>query len=69
MSTRKTFLRFVSVSDRVGLKKSAIYKRITEGTFPAPIKLSARCSVWDESSIDAWMQRQIDAAQSAGGSK
>nr|WP_295448261.1 AlpA family phage regulatory protein [uncultured Thiodictyon sp.] len=60
-----TFLRFPAVSARVALKKSAVYKRIAEGTFPAPVLLSARCAVWPEDEIDAWMQAQIEAAQPA----
>lgn len=58
----KQFLRFPEVSRRVALKKSAIYKRVQEGTFPAPVKLSERCSVWPEDVIDDWMSRQIDGA-------
>ncbi|MBK5963652.1 hypothetical protein CCR95_06020 [Thiocystis minor] len=64
----KQFLRFPEVSRRVALKKSAIYKRVQEGTFPAPVKLSERCSVWPEDAIDGWMQRQMDAASGQAGS-
>lgn len=45
----------------VKLKKSAIYARISRGTFPPPVKLSSTVSVWIESEVRTWMH---DAALS-----
>lgn len=47
------------VEEHTGLKKSSIYKRIQEGSFPAPIKIGAS-SRWVESDVGAWIRRTID---------
>lgn len=39
----------------VKLKKSAIYRRIAEGSFPDPRRLSSRCSRWKSSEIRAFL--------------
>ncbi|MFP4154560.1 MAG: helix-turn-helix transcriptional regulator [Halothiobacillaceae bacterium] len=50
------------VSERVSLKRTAIYARINEGTFPKPVKLG-RISRWPESQIDAWIAERIQEGQ------
>lgn len=53
---RESFLRLPRVMDRVGLKKTAIYQRIKNGTFPAPRRPYGGPTVaWLESEIDNWM--------------
>lgn len=49
-------LRLAAVIDRVGLEKTAIYDRISSGTFPAPAKLGTNTARWFESEVDEWMQ-------------
>jgi len=56
------FIRLPEVANRVGLKRSCIYKLISEGRFPKPIKLGARAAVWPEATIEAWITAQIDRA-------
>lgn len=51
----ETLLRLRGVQARVPLSKSAIYKLIAENRFPQPIRLSARCSLWRASEIDAFV--------------
>lgn len=46
--------------DRVGLKRSAIYQRMTEGRFPKSRLLGPRYTVWLESEIDAWIEAALD---------
>jgi prophage regulatory protein len=50
-----TFLRLPDVEQRVKLKRSAIYQRMSEGRFPKSRSLGTRCTVWIESEIEAWM--------------
>ena len=38
-----------------GLRSSAIYLRVSRGEFPAPLRVSARCSRWRESEVLAWI--------------
>jgi|GEM_PF-1308467 len=56
------FLKIHEVERRVCLKKSAIYARMSAGSFPRSISLGRRCTVWLKSSIDGWMSEQIEAA-------
>lgn len=51
----KRLLRLPEVMSRVGLKRSAIYQRMSEGRFPKSRSLGPRCAVWIESEIDAWI--------------
>lgn len=55
----ETFLRLPVVSARVGLKKSAIYAGVSDGTFPASVKIGRRAVAWQSSAIDAWMQATV----------
>jgi prophage regulatory protein len=52
-STR--LLRLPEVIARVGLKRSTIYKRMGEGTFPKPKKIGQRSVAWSETDIDLWI--------------
>lgn len=48
-------IRLPEVIARVGLKRSSIYQRMTEGRFPKSRSLGPRCAVWIESEIDSWI--------------
>lgn len=43
------------VCERVGLKRSTIYKRVAAGTFPRALELGPTCVRWRESEIRAWI--------------
>ena len=49
-------LRLPEVIERVGLRRSAIYQRMSEGRFPKCRSLGPKCSVWVEAEINAWIQ-------------
>ena len=49
-------LRLPEVMRRVGLKRSAIYQRMSECRFPKSRSLGAKCAVWVESEIDEWIR-------------
>ena len=51
----KRLLRLPEVMTRVGLKRSTIYKRMSEGTFPKSRSLGPKCAVWIEAEIDEWI--------------
>ena len=38
----------------IGLKRSAIYKYVSEGRFPAPIKVGERSVRWKLADVLAW---------------
>ena len=52
-------LRLPEVMDRVGLRRSAIYQRMSEGRFPKCRSLGPKCSVWVEAEINAWIAEVI----------
>lgn len=52
-------LRMSQVEARVGLKKSAIYKRIQRGQFPKPATLEGRTARWIEAEIDAYLLARV----------
>lgn len=49
------FLRLPEVIARVGLRRSAIYQRMSEGRFPRSRSLGPKCVVWVEAEINDWM--------------
>lgn len=51
----KRLITIQAVQDQIGLKKSSIYKRIQEGTFPPPIKIG-RSSRWATDDVEAWIE-------------
>ena len=52
-------LRWPDVRAKVALCRSTVYLKISNGTFPKPIKLSERAVGWLESDIDNWLQQRI----------
>ena len=56
-----TILRLPAVKARTGLSRTAIHIRVTNGTFPKPVKLGIRAIGWLESDIDAWINSRVSA--------
>ena len=55
----KRILRRPEVTDKTGLRRSAIYQRMANGTFPKSIKLGPKAIGWAESEIDQWIDARI----------
>lgn len=49
-------LRRTQVEIEVGLKRSTIYQRMQEGTFPRPIRLGERAVGWRASDIERFLE-------------
>lgn len=47
------------VEKTTGFKKSAIYLRIGQGTFPRQVKLGSRTARWGRGEVEAWKQEII----------
>ena len=45
----------VEVERRCGMSRSSIYRKMRDGTFPEPVKISVRAVRWPESEIEAWI--------------
>ena len=53
--------RLPTVEERTGFRKSSIYAGVKAGTFPAPVRLSARAVAWREADIDRWINERTTA--------
>lgn len=51
------------VCARVRLGKSAIWARVRDGTFPAPIKIGDRARAWLADEVDAWIDRRVEMSR------
>ena len=58
-------LRLRTILAMLGISRSSLYKKISQGTFPTKIKLGPRAVGWLEADIDDWIDHQI--ALSRGG--
>lgn len=48
-------LRFPEAIELTGLSRSTIYKKIADGTFPKPMKLSTRAVGFSSSELNDWI--------------
>jgi prophage regulatory protein len=60
--TPAIFIRLSEVEQLIGLKRTAIYKRIKDGEFPAPVKVGKRASRWSTADIEKWAQAKHQQA-------
>jgi len=56
-----SLLRLREVTRRTALSRSAVYRAIAAGTFPAPVKLGERASAWNAAEVDRWITDRIAA--------
>lgn len=62
MDAQRRFLRLPAVIEMVGKSRTAIYRDMQIGTFPAPVRVGARAVAWDSIEIAKWQQERIDDA-------
>ena len=55
-------IRLPEVMAMTGVKKSTIWKWISENKFPQRIKLSHRVSVWKLTDVNQWIEDQVEEA-------
>lgn len=60
---KDALLNVKTVQKITGLSRSTLHAKVKGGTFPAPIKLSARCVRWTSQSIQQWIQALATSAQ------
>jgi prophage regulatory protein len=49
-----SLLRLADVCKMLGLSRSSIYNRLSEGNFPKPVRLGIRAVRWRVDAIEAW---------------
>lgn len=52
-------LRLPAVMERCALGRSSIYAGVRAGTFPAPVRLSARAVGFREDEIERWVSERV----------
>src|SRR3546814_6620355 len=50
------FYRMREVLRMTGLSRSTLYRRIADGTFPAPVSLGGSAKGWRRSDLEEWEQ-------------
>ena len=55
----RALLKLPTLKMRVQLSRSEIYRKVSAGTFPAPIKVGERAVAWCSIEVDAWIQARI----------
>lgn len=63
MGEVRDLIRIRQVRARTGLSTTAIYRRMSEGTFPRPIPLGGKCVAWIDTEVSAWIEERITAAR------
>ena len=56
-------LRLPDVIQRVGYKRTSIYRLIQRGEFPEPVQLGQSAVAWPSDEIDAWIAGRIAASR------
>ena len=54
---RTALLRLKDVSQLFGMSRSTIYKRVSEKTFPAPMRISERSVRWRMADLEEWSSK------------
>ena len=54
-------LKVKQVAEEINVSVPQVYKLVSLGRFPKPIKLGERGSGWLTTEIDAWLQSRVDA--------
>lgn len=56
-------IRLPEVMNKTGYCKAWIYRLISEGRFPAPVKNGVRAVAFVESEVDEWIQSVIETSR------
>lgn len=65
MTTTERFLDFHAVRETTTISRALVYRLISRGLFPRPVKLGKK-SVWPQSEVLEWMQREIERPRLTG---
>ena len=59
----KRLLRLEQVLERIPVSKSTWWRGRRSGRFPESIRMGERCTMWQESDIDAWIEKISEAGE------
>ena len=52
-------LRSPDVCHQTGISRTHLYRLVSKGLFPAPVKLSDRVTVWREADVQSWLAEKF----------
>ena len=55
--------RLEQVLERIPVSKSTWWAGVRSGRFPESIRMGERCTMWQESDIDAWIEKISEAGE------
>lgn len=55
-ATDDRILRLPQVREKVGRASATIWKDVSEGTFPPPVRIGPRAVGWKNSELQAWLE-------------
>ncbi|EIX4508428.1 AlpA family transcriptional regulator [Escherichia coli] len=58
-----SLIRLSEVMRRTGYGRAWIYRLISLGRFPKPVKIGSRSVAFIESEVDEWINQRIDASR------
>ena len=47
--------RYARVCEETGLARTTLYKKIAEGTFPPPVRLTSNTVAWRSEDVESWI--------------
>ena len=59
------FVRQSTLLPVLGFSATTLWRRVMQGSFPQPIKLSERVTAWRAEDVHAWMAAQGNSQQAA----
>lgn len=62
---KTALMRRKQVQAQTGLARSTLYKLISQGDFPSPIRITAKAVAWSSSDVDTWIANRIAASKNA----
>ena len=62
-TNNQSLILLPEVLKRTGFGKAWIYRLISEGRFPAPVKIGVRAVAFVESEVDEWIQSVIETSR------
>jgi prophage regulatory protein len=65
MASFEALIRLAEVKSRTARSRTAIYRDIAAGSFPAPLQIGARAVAWRESEVEAWIASRAAGVRTA----
>jgi len=56
-------IRLQEVISRTALRRSSIYRKMADGSFPQPVNIGERAVAWRENDIDQWIATRPTKSQ------